>query len=123
VPSEHPPDIQVTNTSSTSLNISWEAIPPQHIHGILRGYGIFYRPVHVHTWNNLTVLPDVYGLELTGLRKYHKYYIQVAGLTVKGIGKPCKQIPVLTEEDSKANRLLSCFQRYFLMVVDEIYYN
>ena len=105
VSSEHPSNIKVVNTSSTSVNISWEAIPAQHINGILQGYGIFYRAEHVHVWSNLTVLPDIYGLELTGLRKYYKYYIQVAGLTVKGIGKPCKQIPVLTDEDGKARSI------------------
>ena len=89
------------NTSSTSVNISWDAIPAEHIHGILKGYGIFYRVYDIHEWNNLTVLPDVHSFHLTGLRKYQKYYIQLAGLTVKGIGKPCKQIPVLTDEDSK----------------------
>jgi hypothetical protein len=101
VPSQPPLNIKVENTSSTSVNISWEAIPPQHIHGILQGYGIFYRADHVHVWTNLTLLPDVYSLELTGLRKYQKYYLQVAGLTVKGIGKPCKQIPILTDEDGR----------------------
>ena len=101
VPSQYPPNIELMNTSSTSLNVSWKAIPPEQVHGILRGYGIFYRAEHVHVWNNFTVLPNVYSLELTGLRKYQKYYMQVAGLTVKGIGKPCKQIPVLTDEDSK----------------------
>ena len=109
MPSQHPPNIEVVNTSSTSLNISWDAIPPQHVHGNLRGYGIFYRAEHVHVWNNLTVLPDVHSLEFTGLRKYQKYYIQVAGLTVKGIGKPCKQIPALTEEDSKTTLDISAF--------------
>ncbi|XP_028409022.1 protein sidekick-2-like [Dendronephthya gigantea] len=99
VPSEHPTGIKVVNTSSTSLRLSWKVIPPEHINGILRGYGIFYRAEHVHVWNNLTVQPDIHSLELSGLKKYQKYYIQVAGLTVKGIGKPCKQIPVMTDQD------------------------
>ena len=101
VPSMSPEKPNAHNSSSTSFIVSWKVIPSDFIHGILRGYFLFYRTKQSHVWKNITVDPETHQVELKGLRKFQKYYVQLAGFTRKGIGRSCKQIPVLTDEDGK----------------------
>lgn len=85
------------NTSSTSLNITWEAIPRADINGILRAYILFYNSSE--GFHNVTLLPDKLSVHLTGLKKFTEYELRVAGVTSKGVGGMSPRTLLYTHED------------------------
>ena len=103
VPSASPPEVLAVNTSSTSLLIEWDPLPKEQTHGVLRGYVVYYkrRAYQNRPWIEQQASPTTRAAEITGLRKFTKYNIQVAAFTSKGIGKKSPLIFVPTAEDSK----------------------
>lgn len=104
VPDHPPSNVTAYNTSSTSINVTWQPIPPDHLNGILLGY-------HVRYWradkpnDNISVAVanrTVLNTELTGLGKYKLYSIQVAGRTVAGVGNFSNPVFVRTEQDGRS---------------------
>jgi hypothetical protein len=103
VPSVPPPGVLAVNTSSTSLLIEWDPLPKAQTHGVLRGYMVYYkrRAFENRPWILLHASPTTRAIEITGLRKFTKYNIRVAGFTSKGVGNKSQLIFVPTAEDSK----------------------
>lgn len=110
VPSEGPTNFTGHNTSSTSLVIKWSSIPQEFINGILLGYKIYHaRASELNIpYETLTVSPDTFSKELTGLSKYTEYCIQIAGFTRKGDGSLTQYLNIVTDQDSKLS--------YFLLI-------
>ena len=99
VPSEPPENVTLQNRTSTSLNISWSAVPPQFVHGVLRGYVIEYWLVHdVNDTTNTTVEPWKTEVQITNLMKFTNYTVRFAAMTAKGIGN-WSEIMLQTDED------------------------
>ena len=99
--------------TSTSLLISWSAIPQEFIHGVLRAYVIEYWLVdHINDSLNATVEPWVTEVELTNLKKFANYSIKFAGITSKGVGN-WTEVMLQTAEDGKCigNKLKRSFVR------------
>ena len=102
------------NTSSTSLNISWNAIEQSDVNGILRGYTLFYKPFSSHEKaRDITVPPDKLYVHLTGLGKYTQYELRVAGVTSKGTGNMSARSLLFTDEDGK----LDIYNRLVLIIL------
>ncbi|KAK3717533.1 hypothetical protein QZH41_013793, partial [Actinostola sp. cb2023] len=102
VPSQPPTFLSLYNTSSSSLRVTWQAIPPRYIHGILLGYRVLYRSLNVT--NEKYVFKEVGGpssLEviLSGLFKYMDYGIRVLGFTKIGLGTVSDEVIVKTDQD------------------------
>ncbi|XP_078344750.1 uncharacterized protein LOC144630294 [Oculina patagonica] len=100
-PDDAPVNVTAYNTSSTSINVTWQPIPPKHRNGIILGY-------HVRYWRHdkandnismVTVNSTKLHSELEGLGKYKEYSIQVAGSTVVGLGNFSLPVLVRTEQD------------------------
>ena len=100
----HPPsNVTAYNSSSTSVNVTWQPIPLDQRNGILLGY-------HVRYWRHdrtndtismVTVNSTSFYAELDGLGKYKEYIIQVAGSTVAGLGIYSEAVFVRTEQDGE----------------------
>ena len=102
VPSHPPENTTLVGNTSTSLNISWSAVPPEFVHGVLRGYVIEYWPVDdVNDTANTTVEPWKTEVEITNLKKFTNYTIKFAAMTAKGVGNWSEIIVMRTDEDSK----------------------
>ncbi|PFX17440.1 Receptor-type tyrosine-protein phosphatase F [Stylophora pistillata] len=113
VPSHPPLNIISTNTSSTSLLITWEHIPKKLIHGILLGYRVFYhqraneyyggrrnrRSVETINETIRTLPPNATSLRIFNLKKFTYYSFQVVGFTSKGDGQISLTYNVSTDED------------------------
>ncbi|XP_048584451.1 uncharacterized protein LOC5515158 isoform X2 [Nematostella vectensis] len=98
VPSLPPSNIRAHNTSSTSLQIEWDQVPLGHVHGILRGYRIFYRETTgSDVYLNFTT--DTRKLEIKGLRRWWWYDVRVLAFTNKGDGAVSENVTVRTDED------------------------
>ncbi|XP_065052028.1 phosphatidylinositol phosphatase PTPRQ-like [Rhopilema esculentum] len=98
VPTKPPIILTAFNTSSYTVNISWQPIENQFQHGIILGYNVTYTSMFdgsdayrlVPGQNNLNV-------EITNLRNFTEYNFTVSGYNIKGTG-PCNWVVVKTEE-------------------------
>lgn len=117
VPSRAPGNITSTNTSSTSLLITWEHIPKKLVHGILLGYRVFYhqfvgeeeigprrrrRAIDYVNETIETLPPSATFLRIFNLIKFTNYSFRIVGFTSKGDGKISQTFNVSTDEDSKS---------------------
>ena len=90
------PSVYVSDLiDSSTLSISWTAIPEEHVMGRLLGYHVMYTPVKKadkplkENAGVTTVTVDYPGYLLTrlkGLESFTSYIIRVAGFTSKGDG-------------------------------------
>ena len=80
---------------TSSLTISWSAIPEEHVQGKLLGYHVMYKPIKiadqpVDAAESLRVTSPASGwneLTLTSLGSFTLYTITVAGYTSEGDGQ------------------------------------
>lgn len=103
VPSHPPLNITAHNTSSTSINVTWDTIPTQFIHGILLGYKVFYKKTSAPSSQGIFVTrkPDQSHVILSGLEKFTEYCIQLVGFTRIGDGNKSDCFNVTTDEDGE----------------------
>ncbi|XP_022801932.1 uncharacterized protein LOC111339520 [Stylophora pistillata] len=80
-------------TSPHSFAVSWTPLPEEYVMGRLLGYRVIFKAVKAadervdNKEATLTVDgPEVLLVELTGLKSYTSYVVQVAGFTSKGDG-------------------------------------
>ncbi|KAL9973661.1 hypothetical protein ACROYT_G020143 [Oculina patagonica] len=85
VPSASPGNFKLDSSSSLSLDVSWDAIPPEQQQGVLLGYHVYYKLQGIATELKKSVEPKQLTYKLTGLE--HKIYVvRVAGYTAVGVG-------------------------------------
>lgn len=108
VPSLPPQNVQSYNTSSTSVNVTWEGVPSGFIHGILRGYRVFYSRTKDNgaAVRQAVIRADQHYVRLEGLDKFTNYSIQVAAITRIGYGAKSTKLIVSTDEDGMKFHLL-----------------
>ena len=97
VPSEQPQNVYARDkASATVIYLSWERPPEHTIHGILRGYFIWYSIVRLGIHYKNPVFPQDYKKKqlpaasksdaLTKLESYANYRIRITAFTSKGYG-------------------------------------
>lgn len=94
VPSQ-PPEALVTidRTSPRSLNVTWNPVPQEFMHGTLTGYTVTYQRMKVgditreeEPVKSVPVGPNVTSKLLTDLDPYVQYKVSVSASTAKGEG-------------------------------------
>ena len=100
-PDGAPQNLKGQNTSSTSISVSWEALPADLQNGIITGYNIAYQSQAENGNGVVEAGPNDLQTNLTGLKEFVKYNISVVAFTAKGDGPPSIIIVVRTDEDSK----------------------
>ena len=102
VPSETPQNVYARDeASATKIYVSWQSPPVPSLHGILRGYFIWYSIIRLGINDKTPVFPRDYVKKqlsassnddvLIDLESYAKYDIKIAAFTSKGHG-PTKDI-------------------------------
>ena len=91
------------NTSSQSINVTWEPVPDDHVNGIVLGYRLFYKQADkaIDNFSNLTVNSSVFSIELESLEFYTKYELQLLAFTMVGDGNISEPVYCMTDEDGK----------------------
>ena len=109
VPSLPPTDLAAHNTSSTSLQVTWNEVPKGFVHGILQGYRVVYKRTadQNRSFINSTTGATERALHISGLEKFTAYTVKVLAFTRKGDGAVSVNISVLTDEDGNFFRFLS----------------
>ncbi|EAT34335.1 AAEL013409-PA [Aedes aegypti] len=103
VPSKPPEDIRCSSTSSTSIKVSWQPPPQQHMNGLLQGYTVYYESVSEESISNgdmETRKTSSLIASLTSLRKFSNYSVQVLAYTRMGDGVISPPVFCQTEEDA-----------------------
>ena len=118
-PTGAPLNVTVTDTSSTTLQVTWDRPSEAEIHGLIRQYNIQYRQVectvagksqtngtnptngtNALSWSTVTVNGSVTSVDLSNLTKWSCYEVQVRAVTIKiGVWSETKQHR--TREDGK----------------------
>ena len=104
-PTSGPLNVQVSNTSSTSLWVTWVHPPSNKTHGVIRQYDIRYQRVDCNSsaaassnWVHKTVDGSFLSTEITNLEKWSCYAIQIRAVTIKD-GVWSDQVQQQTSED------------------------
>ncbi|XP_041363510.1 protein sidekick-like isoform X2 [Gigantopelta aegis] len=101
VPSASPTRVHAVANSSTSINVTWQPVPPLEQNGMILGYKVQYSS---YEENIPARQQDVFGngtmsSTVGGLRKFVKYEIQVLAYTRMGDGMLSTPVSVKTFED------------------------
>ena len=106
-PTAGPTDVQLSNTSSTSLHTTWDRPLLNETHGIIRQYVIRYREEQCNSngnsslgWVVETVNGSTTSLDITGLVKWSCYEVQVRAVTIMN-GPWSGTVQQRTSEDGK----------------------
>ncbi|XP_028396320.1 uncharacterized protein LOC114520285 [Dendronephthya gigantea] len=102
-PKVAPSNVKAFNTSSTSIRLTWRAIPPEQVGGILRGYKIFWDEVdylgNVILQNETRLdSPSYESLDFTGLTKFQEYRFSILAFT-KFDGVLSAVVSTMTDQD------------------------
>ena len=96
-------NIIVTDSSSTSLSVSWDSVLPVYQNGIISEYDVEYSQSTFEPHLNLTdkVNGANMSVVLTGLEEYVSYTVRVRAYTVIGAGRFSSIVNKFTLEDGK----------------------
>jgi hypothetical protein len=104
-PSSPPSNVAATAVSSTSINVTWDIVPPIDQNGVITMYEVLYEPLETFDgaiMSNTTVVNEpVRTVVLTDLQEYVNYTISVRAFTSRGEGPYSDGITVLTLQDGK----------------------
>jgi len=93
-----PADVWGHNTSSTSIFIQWETVPPTDQNGTILNYSVIYKALPDGSPQTKVVSAPTTQVTLAGLNEYTNYSITVFASNVHGNGKSSYPIVVVTDE-------------------------
>jgi uncharacterized membrane protein len=87
VPSGAPENLTVTETSTSSLVVTWTAIPKEDRNGVILGYVLTILD-HLTSQNETVILngSNQFMYEKNDIKKYYSYLITITGRTFVGVG-------------------------------------
>ncbi|KAJ7372414.1 Protein sidekick-1 [Desmophyllum pertusum] len=92
-------NVTAVNKTSTSIFITWDAVPANQSNGDILGYRVNY--ILTTTLDTRLVNVQTVYANLTGLKRNRIYYITVMAYNQHGDGPPSMALLVKTDEDSK----------------------
>ena len=87
--------------SSTTILVQWDSVPAENCNGIIKSYTVTYKELPGGSTNSQAANAATTQANLTGLKKYTNYSINVFASTSKGDGNASEPIIVMTGEDSR----------------------
>ncbi|XP_013063679.2 protein sidekick-2-like [Biomphalaria glabrata] len=101
VPKTSPANLLLATINSTSIKVSWSALPILEQNGNIRGYKVIYKISSVNAQSETVQLDgsSTLNVTLTNLKKYTEYEIQVLAFTRMGDGARSTALVKRTAED------------------------
>ncbi|KAL9950402.1 hypothetical protein ACROYT_G042890 [Oculina patagonica] len=99
-PTQPPPNIISYNTSSTSLEITWEALPEEFAKAPILGYRLSYRQAKEINARPIFLCQDELSYSLHNLTIFTNYCIQLSAFTRSGIGNKSDCVFGSTDEEA-----------------------
>ena len=100
-----PPNITAYNTSSTSLEITWQTVPEAFVKATLLGYKLSYRKADESYATAVHLCSEERRYSLHNLMIFTIYCIQLSAFTRNGNGNMSECVFGLTGEDGKLSPL------------------
>ena len=98
MPSDFPRGLKLKDTTSTSIFVQWDEVPPCNRSGIITSYTVRYQAITSSNMENKTVLAPIMSANLTDLIISMDYRISVLASTVKGNGPYSNEKLVTTNQ-------------------------
>ena len=102
VPANSPQNVIAMSLSSTTINITWEEVPPIDRNGMIITYEVHYEPLE--TFGQLSPVDIINATNLSvileGLHPFVSYNISVRAYTSVGSGPYSDVVVEITQEDS-----------------------
>ena len=114
VPESGPRIRTISASTSTSINVSWDAIPAADANGIITHYFVCYKDQtsqdHICSVNKTVNGVNNRNTVLYNLNKFTTYYVAIQAATSKGVGPHGGIKNATTLQDSKylAIRYINC---------------
>ena len=93
--------------SSTTIEVTWDIVPPIDQNGIITMYEVMYQPLETFNGIISTQTMIVSGTEMSviliELQEFVNYTISVRAYTSMGAGPYSDEVTVLTLQDGKCN--------------------
>ncbi len=99
MPASAPVELNYTEVTSTSFQLSWEPVPPEDQNGYILAYLVNVTQIHDHTVSiffSYTTFVDVQDLE-----PFTLYSCSVSAATSIGFGPSTEHAPIQTLENGK----------------------
>jgi hypothetical protein len=91
--------------SSTSINVTWDIVPPIDQNGVITMYEVLYEPLETFNGSITSNMTTVAGTErsvvLMDLEEYVNYTISVRAFTSVGAGPNSNAVIEMTDEDGE----------------------
>ena len=112
-----------SNTSSRSINVTWNKIRPHTVvGGGILGYRLVYTDVKGTAWNLLVTGEENTQAELKHLEIYALYCVRIMGYNRRGDGKASLPVCTYTDKDGKSGReIVKLFKNLQGLVFQVIY--
>ena len=105
VPATPPENVTMLVNSSTTIEVTWDMVPPINQNGIITMYDVMYQPLETFNGSISTQTINVSRTEksvfLMDLQEFVNYTISVRAYTSVGAGPYSDEVTVMTLEDSK----------------------
>ena len=103
VPARSPDNVTASASSSTTIEVTWDIVPPIHQNGIITMYEVLYQPLETFDGAIVTQTMNVTEMSanLIDLEEFVNYNISVRAYTSEGPGPYSEEVTVMTQEDSK----------------------
>lgn len=101
MPGAPPENVSGRHIDSTSILVTWGEVPRDKQHGKILEYAVIYETPEGGAQREKRVGSPTRRIELTELKEYTEYSIQVLAATVKGDGPRSEHISVETDQDGK----------------------
>ncbi len=90
-------------SSSTTIEVTWDIVPPIDQNGIITMYEVLYQPLETFNGAIMTQTMNVTerSANLTDLKEFVNYNLSVRAYSSEGAGPYSEEVTVMTPEDGK----------------------
>ena len=104
-PNNSPQNVSATSFSSTTIDVSWEEVPPADRNGLIITYEVLFEPLE--TFGRLTASETRnttnLSIVLDNLHPFVEYNVSVRAYTSEGFGHYSDVITETTQQDRKSS--------------------
>ena len=103
-PNDSPQNVSATSFSSTTIDVSWEEVPPADRNGLIITYEVLFEPLE--TFGRLTISETRnttnLSIVLDNLHPFVEYSVSVRAYTSEGFGPYSDVTMETTQQDRKS---------------------
>ena len=99
VPSSAPTNVTAITNGATSINVTWDEVPPLNQNGIITGYIVFYKETTASGYTTAATMQR--SITIQGLQPLTQYAMRVLAYNSNGNGIASEHILLFTAEQGR----------------------